>query len=271
MAGKSPVRNTRFTHVGQVTADGVMLRGLFAPSEMPSDLAIVLAHGFTGHVGRPFFRRIADRLNRHYAVVALSFRGHGRSSGKTSVGPEEVHDVDAAVRLAHDRGYSKVALVGFSMGGAVSMLYASQDLDEPPAAVVSVSAPSRWYIRQTPAMRRVHWLLEAPHARLLAPILGVRLGRPWPSVPASPIEVVHRIAPTPLLLVHGDRDHYFPAEHALALHRAADDATARLWLEPGMGHAETGTHPGLVDRIAAWLNETCTQTSEERTSTQVVA
>jgi uncharacterized protein len=247
-----------------------MLRGLFAPSEKPSDLAIVLAHGFTSHVRRPFFRRIADRLNRHYAVVAFSFRGHGRSSGKTSVGPEEVLDVAAAVRFARDQGYSKVAVVGFSMGGAISLLYAAQEQAAPPDAVVSVSAPSRWYIRETPAMRRVQWLLEAPHARVLAPILGVRLGRPWPSVPASPIEVVHRIAPTPLLLVHGDRDHYFPAEHAWALHRAASGG-ARLWLEPGMGHAETGMHPDLVDRIATWLNETCVHTSNQETSTQVVA
>lgn len=171
---------------------------------------------------------------------------------------------------SRERGYPKVAVVGFSMGGAVSLLYASQDLDESPTAVVSVSAPSRWYSRQTEPMRRVHWLLEAPHGRWVAPILGVRLGRPWARVPVSPIEVVHRIAPTPLLLVHGDRDHYFPAGHASALHRAAG-AGAGLWVEPGMGHAETGVDPGLVDRIATWLNETCTHTSTEETSTQVVA
>jgi uncharacterized protein len=267
VAGKTPVRNTRFTHVGEVTADGVVLRGWHLPADTPSDLAIVLAHGFTGSTDRPLLRHIAVRLARRNAVVALSFRGHGRSSGKTTLGPEEIRDLDAAVRFARQFGYARVALVGFSMGGAVTLLYAAglhaeglyaggNHVD----AVVSVSAPSRWYFRQTSPMRRVHWLAEAPHARLLTPILGVRIDRPWARLPVSPIEAVHRIAPTPLLLVHGDRDHYFPVEHAMALHRAAG-AGAGLWLEPGMAHAETGMTPALADRISAWLNETSAHAS----------
>src|SRR5205807_1204924 len=120
-------------------------------------------------------------------------------------------------------------------------------------AVVSVSSPSRWYVRQTAPMRRLHWLVEAPHGRLLAPLLGVRLEQPWALLPTSPIEVVHQIR-TPLLIVHGERDHYFPVEHGRALHRAA--GRAELWLEPGMAHAETAVSPDLVDRIGAWLNRT---------------
>ncbi|MET0234757.1 MAG: hypothetical protein ABW224_08990 [Kibdelosporangium sp.] len=100
--------------------------------------------------------------------------------------------------------------------------------------------------------------------------MDANVGEPWAQVPVSPIEVIHRIAPTPLLLVRGDGDHYFPAEHATALYRAAGVGT-RLWIQPGMGHAESGVTPGLVDRIAAWLNQTCGDTSEQETSTQVVA
>jgi pimeloyl-ACP methyl ester carboxylesterase len=267
VAEKTPVRNTRFTHVGQLTQDGVVLDGFVLTPKTPFDLAIVVAHGFTGHVRRPGFRLIAERLARRNTVVALSFRGHGRSGGRSSVGPDEVSDLAAGVQLARDLGYPKVATLGFSMGAAVSLLYASQHVVD---AVVSVSAPSRWYVRQTAAMRRLHWLLEAPQGRLVAPILGVRLGEPWAKVPASPIEVVHRVSPTPLLLVHGDRDHYFPAEHGEALHRAAGHG-AELWLEPGMGHAETATTPGLVDRVATWLNQTCGDTSNEETSIRAVA
>jgi pimeloyl-ACP methyl ester carboxylesterase len=94
------------------------------------------------------------------------------------------------------------------------------------------------------------------------------LGEPWASLPVSPIEVVDRIKP-PLLLVHGDEDHYFPVEHGGALHRAA--GRAELWLEPGMGHAETAVTPGLVDRIGGWLNRTCGDTSNQETSTRAVA
>ncbi|MGH3980334.1 MAG: alpha/beta hydrolase family protein, partial [Pseudonocardiaceae bacterium] len=127
---------------------------------------------------------------------------------------------------------------------------------ERPDAVVAVSSPSRWWIRESPAMRRVHWVIEAPHGRLAGRLLGVRIaGRwsdgGWTEVPASPVEVMDRIAPTPLLLVHGAADHYFGAEHATALHRAAG-GHGELWLEPGMVHGARGTAPALVHRILAW-------------------
>lgn len=265
MAGKSSVRNTRFTHVGRITRDGVSLTGFTATPETPSDLAVVLAHGFSNHVWTVPIQRIAARLVRRFGVVALTFRGHRGSGGRTSVGPAEVADLAAGVELARELGYAKVATVGFSMGGAVSVLHASQHVVD---ATVSVSAPSRWYVRQTAAMRRVHWLIEAPHARLLAPLLGVRVEQSWALLPVSPIEVVHRIE-TPLLVVHGDRDHYFPAEHGEALHRAS--GRSELWLEQGMAHGESAVTPGLADRIGDWLNRTCGRTSHEETSTRAVA
>ena len=46
MAEKTPVRNTRFTHVGRITQDGVTLDGFPSTPETPSDLAIIMAHGF---------------------------------------------------------------------------------------------------------------------------------------------------------------------------------------------------------------------------------
>lgn len=101
-------------------------------------------------------------------------------------------------------------------------------------------------------MRRVHWLLEQPHGKLAARAIGVRLGDPWVQPPESPLEVVSHIKPTPLLIVHGELDHYFGQEHARSLHRASS-GHAELWLEPGMRHAESAVTPELVDRMAAWV------------------
>ncbi len=80
----------------------------------------------------------------------------------------------------------------------------------------------------------------------------MRLGAPWPDVPVSPIELVPRI-PVPLLIVHGDEDHYFPVADAVALSEAGG---GELWLEAGMRHAESATSPELVDRIAGWAADT---------------
>jgi molybdopterin converting factor small subunit len=67
-----------------------------------------------------------------------------------------------------------------------------------------------------------------------------------------PVEAVPLIAPTPLLIVHGDQDPYFPVDHPLSLAAAAQGA-AELWLEPGLGHAENAVGGPLLARIADWL------------------
>ncbi len=248
------------TPVTSVSHDGVRLHGVHLTSALSvTDLAFVVGHGFTNHVRKPFVARVLDRFARHGGVVALDFRGHGRSDGRSSVGSAEIHDLAAGVALARTLGYRRVATVGFSMGASVALRHAALHADRPDA-VAAVSSPSRWWVRDTAAMRRVHWLLEQPHGRLAARALGVRLAPPWRITPQSPLEVVHRITPTPLLIVHGEDDHYFAPAHATALHRAAG-GTAELWLEPRIRHAESAMTPALVDRIATWLDRSTNQPS----------
>ncbi|MFV0135086.1 alpha/beta hydrolase [Streptomyces sp. HMX87] len=219
-------------------------------------LAFVLAHGFTGDVDRPHVRRIAAALARRGAVVSFSFRGHGASGGRSTVGDREVLDLAAAVGWARALGHARVATVGFSMGGSVVLrhaaLYGADDVARPDA-VVSVSAPARWYYRGTAPMRRLHWLVTRPAGRVVGRY-GFRTRihhREWDPVPLSPVEAVPRIAPTPLLVVHGDSDGYFPVDHPRMLAEAAGDH-GELWLEPGMGHAEHAAGEELLRRIGDW-------------------
>ncbi|WP_233160995.1 alpha/beta hydrolase family protein [Actinophytocola xanthii] len=226
----------------------------------------MVGHGFTNNIRKPFVARILHRLARRHSVVALDFRGHGRSGGRSTAGPDEVHDLDAAVRLARAAGYQRVATLGFSMGGSVALLHAATG-QERPDAVVAVSAAVRWWTRDTDAMRRLFWLAELPPGRLAIRALGVRLAPPLPAIPPSPIEVAHLIPPTPLLLVHGSEDHYVGVDHPLALRRATD-GRAELWLERGMRHAETATTPALVDRLARWLDERTTASRAGRPTSE---
>ena len=244
-----------------VTRDGERLAALHVPGPAEPDrpLAVVVAHGFTGSIDRPTVRAVVDALARHAGVVAFDFRGHGRSSGRSTLGDKEVLDLDAAVRHARDLGYADVVTCGWSMGGSVVLRHAA--LLPPPDgtpvdAVVSVSAVSRWFYRGTKPMRRLHWVVESPVGRLVARrALRTRIASEgWSPVPESPVEVVGRIAPTPLLLVHGDADHYFPVEHVEALFAAANEPK-ELWLLEGFGHAENAATPELLDRIGAHLSE----------------
>lgn len=253
-----------------LTSDGVAVEAEHQPAADGSgQLAIVVAHGFSGALERPAVRRAASRLARHGGVVTFSFRGHGRSGGRSTVGDLEVHDLDAAVRWARRLGYARVATVGFSMGGSVVLRHAGAagrgaafataagpaGSLEPADAVVAVSSPARWYYRGTAPMRRLHWVVTRPTGRVVSR-LGLRTRihpEDWDPVPPSPVESVPYIPPTPLLIVHGDRDAYFPLDHPLSLAAAAGEGGAELWVEPGFGHAENAAGPDLLARIGDWL------------------
>ncbi|MEU1123630.1 alpha/beta hydrolase [Streptomyces sp. NPDC005899] len=279
------------------TGDGVRIEAVYTPCTagfVPGDggaagrTAVVLAHGFTGSVDRPAVRRAAAVFAQRAAVITFSFRGHGRSGGRSTVGDREVLDLAAAVGWARSLGHRRVVTVGFSMGGSVVLRHAALYTEPevpgragtfPPAgatervegrtrapdgragahtdAVVAVSSPARWYYRGTAPMRRLHWVVTRPAGRFVGRYgFRTRIHREdWNPVPLSPVEAVPLIE-APLLIVHGDRDPYFPLDHPRMLAAAARDG-AELWIERGMGHAENAADDALLTRIADWTAPAC--------------
>ena len=262
-----PVRQTTL-----VASDGVELgASLRIGAGGP---AFVLLHGFNGHGQQSRVRVIVERLADFGDVITVDMRGHGRSSGKSTVGRLEVLDLDAAVAWARELGYAKVIVVGFSLGAAVAIRQAglAQDpalgtLGDPvvgnaPDVVIAVSGPAFWYYRGTAVMRLVHWLVETRPGRMVLGMQGTRVAPDrWPaSHPAQPVEAAGMLGRTPLLVVHGTVDRYFPLEHPRALHRAAvqgGNMEAELWVVEGFGHAEAAVGPDTIDRLAKWGLERC--------------
>ncbi|MFE7705782.1 alpha/beta hydrolase family protein [Streptomyces sp. NPDC057486] len=266
------------------TDDGLPIEAVYEPcttgaapgaDDGDAGTAIVVAHGFTGSVDRPAVRRAAGVFAQRAAVITFSFRGHGGSGGRSTVGDREVLDLAAAVAWARSLGHRRVVTVGFSMGGSVVLrhgaLYTAPGTSPDTAqlarpvpahggriaahadAVVAVSAPARWYYRGTAPMRRLHWVVTRPTGRLVGRYgFRTRIDRKeWDPVPLSPVEAVPLIAPAPLLIVHGDQDPYFPLDHPRMLADAAQGG-AELWVQRGMGHAENAADESLLTRIADW-------------------
>jgi pimeloyl-ACP methyl ester carboxylesterase len=268
--------NTVVMTVTLVTQDGVPIdavhlppQGRPEPIELASarrDLALVIAHGFTMSWQRPMIWKLVRRFNRHAGVVTFDFRGHGRSGGASTLGDKEIDDLDVAVRYARELGYQRVATIGFSMGSSVVLRHAA--LVGGVDAVISVSGPGRWFYRGTVAMRRVHLAAERRLGRAFAKrVLNTRISpQGWPTPdPMPPAEAASRVSPTPVLIVHGDQDIYFPPDHGQQLYDAAKEPR-EFWLIPGFGHAERHTDDALVDRISAWAQQASAVSRAEGTS-----
>lgn len=102
---------------------------------------IVLVHGsrLHAHVWNHFSRRFSGRFH----VVALDQRGHGDSGWCPRQGYELedfYQDLRAVIRA---RGLTRYTLIGHSLGGRVSMLYASRHQEELERLVLVDITPGR--------------------------------------------------------------------------------------------------------------------------------
>jgi fermentation-respiration switch protein FrsA (DUF1100 family) len=239
-------------------------------------LAFVVSHGFTGGWRRPDNRAIALSLRDFGGVVSYDSRGHGASSGVTTIGDQEVLDLDAAIGWARWLGARHVVTVGFSMGGSIVLRQAALAADGArPDAVVSVSAAGFWFYKGTPPMRLLHRAVGTRLGRsVLRSAFGTRVtDQEWTEpYPLSPAESAAMVPPVPLLVVHGDRDSYFPVEHARTLESAAAEGAARrgvpdrttAWVLEGFAHAESATDPDLVARIGRWTVESLSAAADPK-------
>lgn len=229
--------------------DGVRLLGTRVAGP---PIPLVFCHGFLGWHRKGRLVRFAEMLARWFTVYAFDTRGHGASGGLCTYGDQEYLDVEAVVRLARAEMDGTVVTLGASMGGIAVIRHAA--FRDGVDAVVSVSTPARWRGHESRAVRRVRLITATRAGRRLGRGLGVRLSSTW-NWPDDPEDVVGRIAPVPLILVHGRDDHFFDEEEAWRLYRRAQPPK-RLMLATRFGHAEDGFTDGFAERIARRLYET---------------
>lgn len=235
-----------------LSEDGVLLHGRSISSEGP--FTILLVHGLLGNHAAPSFQAAARSLARYGTVHAFDLRGHGESGGACTLGNAEALDVASVTRVAaqEDR---PVVVVGFSMGAVAAIRSAA--LYQPPDAVVAVSPPASWNGPRRFGAKRTSLIWKVPGGRdALRFLTGVRM-QAWEDC-ESPLDVVHKIAPVPLLIVHGTDDDFFPPSEAEDLFEAAGEPK-ELWMIPAGGHAEgllgdPGTPPDQAS-VDAFVDE----------------
>lgn len=228
-----------FEEVEFQARDGVPLRGWFIPAP-GGRAAVVFCHGHAGSMD-PDVTYVPWFHQARISVFMFDFRGHGRSGGeRVSLGPLERSDLLGAIDHLALRGFDRVGVLGFSMGGAVAILTAP--LDERIAAVISDGGFARieeamvgWarHIARLPA-----WLAR-PLARAVLTAAGWRLGLRLAEY--DPVRWIGRISPRPVLLIHGDLDPYVTVEGVEALYQAAAEPRD-LWRVAEASHRRVDRH-----------------------------
>ena len=198
--------------------------------------ALILLHGFGA--SKADLLDLAKELHPSFPfnLLLVDFRAHGGSGGGLiSFGLKEVLDVEAALEaLSGDprtRGLP-VGCYGVSMGGAVALLAAAR------YPLIRAVAADSSYADLGQAIARAQWLTyHIPRVPLGQAVLWgteLRLGCRLSAL--SPEGVIGRIAPRPVLLIHGGRDLGIPPEQGRRLYEAAR-GPRDLWVVPEAEHA----------------------------------
>ncbi len=231
------------------TSDGVHIEGTRLGAPGTGRPAMVLCHGLMGWHRKPRFAEFAETLTAWFTVYAFDFRGHGRSGGVCDYGGAEINDIEAIAAVARRVGHDKIVTCGMSMGAIAVLRHAG--LLGGADAVVGISSLAHWDWHDGAhprAREKMRQRIGTRPGRAALRAWGVRLPVDW-TEPESPEEVVGKIAPTPVLIVHGADDHLFGVDHAERLLEAAGEPK-KLLLGDRFGHAEDGLSSAFGERLA---------------------
>jgi uncharacterized protein len=216
---------------------------------------VILSHGYGGNQDEML--PVADALHAAgFNLFTYDLRGCGGSGGQVTLGALEQDDLRSVIDAVCERpdvDRARLGALGFSMGAAITVMEAADD-----ARIKAVVDDSGWaHVRNWVRPRLSDLFLRptrhfSPLAlKLLEFRTGVRLRR------LRPVDVVGRVSPRPILMIHGLADAVVPPADGELMCAAAGEPR-ELWNVEGLGHGDT-LRPGgptASSRVVTFLRRT---------------
>ncbi len=176
----------------------------------------ILAPGWFMTKDSKSFRLMSDIFSKYSDVLAMDFRGHGKSSGFYTFTSKEVNDISSVIEFAKLR-YKKINLVGFSLGAAIVLIAGAKYLEQI-NKIIAVSAPSCFEKIENKMWKKEAWIPTLQKCELnrwfsIRPslIIGEKI---------KPIDIVDSIT-CPTLFLAGEKDPTVYSWHTEALFKKA--------------------------------------------------
>lgn len=210
--------------------------------EYGSGKPIVLLHGFGGcsQNWHPF----TDALSEHYRLIVVDLRGHGHSTNPENSFTHR-QAADDVFLLLENLGIDNFSAMGMSTGGMV-LLHMATRQPKRVDSLVLVSTTTHFPDQARAIMRRVSFDTMPQEVRemyrecakrgdeqirqLISQFNAFSENHDDMNFTAQSLSTI--TAPT--LVVHGDRDNFFPLEIAVNMYRSLPNAA--LWIVPNGDH-----------------------------------
>lgn len=176
-------------------------------------------------------------------VLAFEYHGHGTEVGTPiTLGYSEINDFLGAVAYVKERTpETRLGVIAYSMGAAVAIMATARSKDV--EALVADSAFATHSSVVDFHFRRVFHLPSIIVAWMADNLLWWRAGYHFNQV--EPLRDIAKIAPRPVLIIHGGKDSLVDPRDAPLLYGAAQEPK-EIWLLPNADHC--GAY--FEDRVA---------------------
>ena len=217
--------------------DGTPLHGWFIRANARKPKAtVVFSHGNAGsisyHIG--FCAWFAEA---GYNVIMYDYRGFGKSGGSVDR-RGMIDDVKAAFSYAFKRAdidSNRIISYGHSLGGAQSVTALGESPVKGLRAIIIDGAFASY--------------------QAMARVIGGQLGASLVTDELAPKDFVNKLAPVPLLVVHGDADEIVPISQGLQLYEAAAQPKTLFEVKAGRHGTSLSNDNGTYrKRMLAWLD-----------------
>jgi len=221
-----------YEEVSVTTADGFTLAGWFVPSQ--TGAVVITQHGLGGNRTNMLYD--AELLHRHgYGVMLSSFRAHDVNEGElVTYGKYEVRDLEAWYQYLLTRSdidHNKIGILGESMGGMVTILYAAQNPNMKAVALHS-AAPDLDAVASA-GIKHYFGLPPFPFVPLIL-WWGEQMAG-FDTSEVNALQVIGKISPRPVFIMMGGQDDHLPPESGQWLYDAANEPK-ELWFVPEAWH-----------------------------------
>lgn len=218
------------------------------------DRVIIICPGWFMTKDSKSFLQLAKDLNNNFDVIAMDFRGHGKSSGLYTFTAKEEHDLNAVINYSKNQcKYKHIYLLGFSLGGALALITSSKHSDI--NKVIAVSPPTDFY--------KIENHMYSPNAWI--PTLFQKFEpKRWMTIrpgfifhkKEKPIDIVKKIK-IPTLFIAGEKDPTVFPWHTKDLYKTAQCKKNYVLLKNGK-HAEDlylDFPEKFINLCMEWLNQ----------------
>lgn len=196
------------------TSDGFTLSGWLIPAPItPKKQVLIILHGYPAE--KSDMLSIASSLYPDFSLLLLDLRSFGKSEGAyTTLGIKERDDISRAVDFLKEHDYEKIGIFGFSLGGAISILTATED-----KRINAVLSYASFADLETLSNELYSNLLifKKPMTKLM--LFWSRIAFKESVANISPLNAAKKLT-IPTFIIHSKMDEQIPFEHAELLQKA---------------------------------------------------